>query len=155
MKVTYEALSTNQLHKILCKRLPQVFKGVYSSDLLPESKHYELPWCIVVNTDCSHGSGIHWQSWYKDVEGIIHHFCSLGSPPVTKKWLKYLNVHTRNGHWVMQRRKIQGTFSSFCGHYCLYYLLVRCNTPLHVSDYNIMLDVNDSNILTKLNMLIQ
>jgi len=146
-------LNTKQLDAVLRKRLPDEFRGVYSSDLLPPDCG-RLPWCIILNTDCSHGQGIHWQCWFKSSQGVIHHFCSYGSHPKKLKWIEYLQANSRNGHWVMQRRRIQSEFSPFCGHYCLYYLLVRCRTPLDITDYAIMLDVNDSNILQKLYKLL-
>ena len=148
------ALDTRELDYILSRHLPCIYRGVYSSDLLPVVTNFKLPWGIMVNTDCSHGPGIHWQCWYKSTDGIIHHFDSYGLPTKKLKLLHFLQTNSKGGHWTMQRRKIQGEFSHYCAHYCIYFMLVRSKTPLNVSDYNLMLDVNDSNIMEKLNRLL-
>lgn len=154
-RVGDEPLNTVQLNAILSKRLPGNFIGVFSSDLIPDCRSLKGPWSLCLNLDCSHRLGSHWQSWIKTSTGVIHHFCSYGLPPETTEWLNFLKTNSRNGHWVMQRRKIQSEFSPFCGHYSIYFTLMRNRTPLDVSDTQIMKGVNDGNIVEKLNRLLR
>ena len=146
-----QPLSTTQLERIMKKCLPpNVFKGVFSSDHLPRTDHFTLPWCLIANTDCSHRRGSHWIGMYFDVNADGHYFDSFGHHPTKKEWIQFLQENSRTGHWVMQRRKIQREFSSFCGYYTVYFLFKRHTCPLSESDYEIMLDVNDNNICQKL-----
>lgn len=155
-RVADEALDSVQINAILSKRLPGNFIGVFSSDLLPDVKSTgDEPWSLCLNLQCSHRRGSHWISWVKTSTGIIHHFCSYGLPPEMTEWLRFLKTNSRNGHWVMQRRKIQSEFSPYCGHYCIYFTLMRNITPWDVSDSQIMQDVNDGNIIEKLNCLLR
>ena len=147
--MTAEPLSNLQIDHILRLTVP-CFKGVYSSDQLPEdTEDYGLPWCLVSNTDCSHKSGQHWVSIYFDSQGFGHYFDSYGKMPTKVAWLNYLKRKSRNGHWSMQRRVIQGLFSPFCGHYAILYLLLRHSNTVD-SDYSLMLNCNDTNIMRKL-----
>jgi len=149
------ALNTNELHTILSQHLPGIFRGVYPSDHLPaDSVKFSLPWTILLNTDCSHRDGMHWQCWFKSKDGVIHHFCSFGNPPKKLKWLKFLKDNSKNGHWIYQRRKIQGTFTHYCGHHSLMFAILRNKTPLTISDYRLMLDIDDANVQNKLNVLL-
>jgi len=129
---------------------PQAFKGVYSSDHLPRTKNFTLPWCLIANTDCSHKGGTHWISMYFDQEGNGHYFDSYGREPRKLEWIRFLEKNSRSGHWLMQRQQLQGEFTPFCGQYAAYYLLERHSKPLAFSDYKLMLHVNDSNIIKKL-----
>lgn len=150
-----EPLDSVQLNAILSKRLPGNFKGVFSSDLLPDAKSFKEPWSMCLNLECSHRRGSHWICWVKTGTGIIHHFCSYGSPPEMATWLQFLKRNSKDGHWVMQRRKIQGEFTPYCGHYCIYFIIMRNKTPLDVSDFEIMKDVNYGNIVQKVNCLLR
>lgn len=146
--MTAEPLNTLQINNVLRQTVP-CFKGVYSSDQLPEDTEDE-PWCIVINSDCSHRGGTHWVAFYVDAEGYGHYFDSFGRMPVKVKWIEYLRKKSRNGLWEMQRRVIQGPFSPFCGYYVMLFLLLRHVTPLDISDYNLMLPYNDKNIIPEL-----
>lgn len=142
-----QPLTSTQLESIMKKIGVNVFKGVYSSDHLPPAVKFSKPWCLIANTDCSHNGGSHWTGMYFDKEGSGHYFDSYGTPPQKKEWIQYLEKNSKDGHWVMQRRQIQGEFTPYCGHYAAYYLLERHSKPLSVSDYKLMLHVNDSNII--------
>lgn len=152
--VGHEPLNSVQLNAILSKRLPGNFIGVFSSDLLPDVKDLKT-FSLILNLSCSHSLGSHWQAWVKTGSGTIHHFCSYGSVPETTEWLQFLTKFSRNGHWVAQRHRIQGEFSPYCGHYCIYYIITRNKTALNVSDFQIMRHVNDTNIVQKLNSLLK
>lgn len=149
-----QPLYTKQLDHIL-KPMGGIFKGTYPSDELPNCQHFTFPWCLIANTDCSHKPGAHWIGIYFDTEQNGHYFDSYGMAPTKRKWLQFLTRNSRSGYWDMQRRKIQSEWSPFCGHYVAYYLLARHLCPLSVSDYKLMLHVNDSNILDELDLILK
>ena len=150
-----QPLTTTQLEEIMHRNLPQVFKGVFPSDCLPRTHNYSLPWCLILNSSCSHKKIGHWIAFYFDIEGTGHYFDSYGKQPQKTAWIKFLERNSRSKHWVMQRRKIQSEFSAFCGYYAIYYLLKRHSSPLSISDYHLMLHVNDSNIIERLRNISQ
>lgn len=132
----------------MTKRLgTKVFKGVHSSDHLPNTDSFKYPWSIIANSDCSHKGGGHWIGMYFDHNGDGHYFDSYGKEPTKIHWIKFLVKNSRSGHWDMQRRQIQGKFTPFCGHYVALFLIKRHSEPLVVCDYKLMLDINDTNII--------
>ena len=150
-----QPLSTRQLERIMKSCLPQtVFKGVFSSDYLPRSDHFRLPWCLIANTDCSHKGGTHWIGMYFDINADGHYFDSFGREPPKEKWIQFLKENSRTGHFVIQRRQLQSFFSPYCGHYTAYYLYKRHSTPLSVTDYQLTLDLTDRNICNKLGSIL-
>ena len=150
-----QPLTTTQLEDIMHRQLPNVFKGVFPSDHLPQNHNYSLPWCLIANSQCSHMKGNHWQAFYFDEEGRGHFFDSYGKQPQKTAWINFLQRNSCSKHWVMQRRKIQSEFSAFCGYYSIYFLLKRHSSPLIISDYHLMLHVNDSNIIEKLRTMLR
>ena len=150
-----EPLNTTQLENIMHKHLPNVFKGVFPSDHLPKTHNYSLPWCLICNSECSHTKGSHWLSFYADTNKTLHYFDSYGKQPQKTAWIDFLERNSRSKHWVMQRRKIQSEFSAFCGYYTIYFLLKRHSTPLSVTDYRLMLNVDDSNIIEQLENILK
>jgi len=151
-----QPLTTRQLESIMKGHMePNVFKGVYSSDHLPRTENFTLPWCLIANSDCSHNGGMHWCAFYFHENGDGKYFDPFGREPKKLKWREFLKKNSKDGHWLMQRRQIQGSFTHYCGHYCTYYLLERHSKPFSVSDYKLMLHVNDSNIYTIFKKLLQ
>ena len=146
-----QPLTTTQLDSFMMKCMgPEIFKGVFASDHLPNMDLYSYPYCIIANTDCCHKGGAHWIGMYFDRCGDGHYFDSYGMEPKNITWIKYLVENSRNGHWTMQRRSIQGQFTPYCGHYVTLYLIRRHLESLVVSDYKLMLDINDSNVVNTL-----
>ena len=145
-------LTNRQLDRML-RPMGSIYKGTFPSDHLPNCKDFTYPYCIIANTDCSHLGGTHWVAMYFDSEGNGHYFDSFGMQPPRNKWLDFLTRNSRSGHWNMQRRKIQSEWSPFCGQYASYYLMARNSHPLSVSDYELMLHLNDGNILHKLSLI--
>ena len=145
-----QPLNTSELESMMRALVgSKVFKGVYPSDHLPDTTNFGKPFCLIINEDCSHRPGTHWNGMYFD-EGGGHYFDSYGNPPKKKHWIQFLENNSRSGHWVMQRRQIQSEFSPFCGHHTALFLYLRHSMPSSFSDYQLMLNVNDSNICTKL-----
>ena len=107
-------MDTNEIYRAL-KRVTD-FDGVYSIDTLPA-----CPRLLVCNTDPSHEPGRHWICICVK-NGTGEYFDSFGRPP-SKPLERYMNTSCKN--WTFNSRQLQSVVSSFCGHYCIYYCLLR------------------------------
>lgn len=115
------------------------FKGVFSSDKLPELKEKE-PFCAIVNYDPSNKQGSHWC-------GIAYYnstpmwFDSYGMKPDaddivlddTTHFSKFLKKHSGGKEIKYNKRDFQALESSTCGLwavlFCLYGLPNETNKP--------------------------
>lgn len=112
-------MNTEDIERALkpCKPL---FLGVFSSDNLPTNPRGVL----ISNTDPSHLPGTHWVVIYVDEDGKRgEYFDSFGMQPTTP-FRDYLNRYCK--HWIFNTRQIQSVVSRFCGHYCIYFALLKC-----------------------------
>jgi len=107
-------MDTNEIYRAL--RRVTDFDGVYSIDTLPAR-----PRLLVCNTDPSHEPGRHWICICVK-NGTGEYFDSFGRPP-SKPLERYMNTSCKN--WTFNSRQLQSVVSSFCGHYCIYYCLLR------------------------------
>ena len=97
----------------------RMFDGVYSVDTLPARPNGLL----VCNVDPSHRPGTHWVAIYVDSrEKRAEYFDSMGREPCTKiktyldRWCK---------RWTYNDRQLQSVVSMLCGHYCIYFCVLR------------------------------
>ena len=99
------------------------FKGVYPLDLLP----YNLtpPINIIINTDPSYLPGEHWVCVCINKDGYGKYFDSFGLPPLKKEIFNYLQKMCVNG-WSYNKIALQNISSETCGHYCVLYIIFRC-----------------------------
>jgi hypothetical protein len=100
------------------------FLGVFPSDQLPPNGIPKLPCCMVCNTDPADQPGQHWVALYFGSDGVGEYFDSYGQRPTVPSIQTFLE-----GNSGVQRYNnvtVQGHLSSACGHYCAYYLLLRC-----------------------------
>ena len=105
-------MNTDEIERKLSHRID----GVFSVDTLPDKPHL-----LVCNTDPSDKPGRHWVCIYvKDGRG--EYFDSFGRRP-TALFERYLNRHCTS--WIYNDRQIQSVISKFCGHYCIYYCMLR------------------------------
>jgi len=110
-------MNTQQIDSIV-RRYVRRFDGVFSADRLPEN-----PRLLECNTDPAHRPGEHWVVMYVDDEGRFgKYFDSLGRPPPVT-FRRYLDRHCR--YWSYNDRQLQSVVSRFCGHYCVYYCILR------------------------------
>jgi len=94
------------------------FDGVFSVDTLPDEPHL-----LVCNTDPSDRPGRHWVCIFVDDEnGRGEFFDSFGRGPDTLME-RYMNGHCYS--WSYNRRQLQSVVSRFCGHYCIYYCMLK------------------------------
>ena len=118
-----------QLEKILRSDpyTSKLFRGVYPIDRLP--KAIKFPAALIANTQPSDQEGEHWVSFYLLSEREGDFFDSYGHPPGSldpkfRKWMTSV-VSKKNAQLFYNQRRVQGPLSSTCGHYCLYFLLLR------------------------------
>jgi hypothetical protein len=109
-------MNTDQIDRIL-KRNVDCFDGVFSCDRLPNE-----PRLLVCNTDPSNRPGEHWIAICVDYRGRGEYFDSFGREP-SDNFRRYMNRHCVN--WIYNDRQLQSVASRFCGHYCIYYCLLR------------------------------
>jgi len=92
------------------------FDGVFSVDTLPS-----MPRLLVCNTDPSYMPGRHWICIYVK-DGRDEYFDSFGRRP-NSVFERYLNCHYSS--WIFNDRQLQYVASKFCGHYCIYFCVLR------------------------------
>ena len=119
-------MDTHQITYVL-KHHPSTksyFRGVYALDEIPRvlkgDKH-----CCVVNTDPSDQSGSHWLAMYFE-GGKGEFFCSYGNPPSFYDERLENFMDTFSNMWNFNSKRLQGTFSTVCGQYCIFYLIKKC-----------------------------
>ena len=110
-------MNTEEIDRVLRQTCTKRFDGVFSADNLPEKTRL-----LLVNTDPSHRPGRHWVCMYVDNDGYGEYFDSFGDPP-TANFERYLNRHCSS--WKCNRGQLQSVISRFCGHYCIYYCMLR------------------------------
>ncbi len=93
---------------------------VIARDELPH--HIEYPSCYIINTKPRTHSGEHWLALYYDGNKNAFFFDSYGQPPSAYRLEKFLEKTSKS--WSCNRKRIQG-YSSFCGYYCVLFLLFK------------------------------
>ena len=102
------------------------FHGVYPIDCLP--RVLSFPAAIIANTHPSEKSGEHWVAFYFSSKAKGDFFDSYGHAPKTldpafRRWMQ--RVTSQKAKLQYNQRRVQGPWSSVCGHYCLYFLLLK------------------------------
>jgi len=105
-------MNTDEIERKLSHRID----GVFSIDNLPDKPHL-----LVCNTDPSDKPGQHWVCIHVE-DGHGEYFDSFGRRPTTL-FERYLNRHCSS--WTFNDRQLQSVVSKFCGHYCIYYCMLR------------------------------
>lgn len=94
------------------------FKGVYAKNTLPL---LESNTCAVVNTDDSSKAGSHWLAFFVTDKKNLEVFDSYGNSP------HFYGIQTSNYVNIEWNSIVfQSLTSNVCGHYCIYFLLKRC-----------------------------
>jgi len=109
-------MNTEEIENALKRKCVKDFDGVFSADTLPAK-----PRLLVVNTDPALSPGRHWVCMYVD-NGRGEYFDSFGQPP-TANFERYLNRHCTS--WTFNNKQLQSVISRFCGHYCIYYCVLK------------------------------
>lgn len=105
----------------ILKKVPE-FEGVFAIDTLPPYVR-RFPCTYVVNTDKRKGKGQHWICLYFDQAGSGYLFDSFGRHPEYYNLVKHFD---QNCHYYnFNTQCLQSPFSSICGAYCIYYILMK------------------------------
>ena len=108
-------MNTNEIVDVL-RRHAKHFDGVFSLDTLPAK-----PRLLICNTDPSDKPGRHWVCICVE-DGRGEFFDSFGRRPC-EVLERYLNSCCSS--WIFNTRQLQSVISKFCGHYCIYYCVLR------------------------------
>jgi hypothetical protein len=96
------------------------FMGALARNELP--KKIQFPKCFVLNTENRDHPGGHWLGFHFNKRGFCSFFDSYGQHP--KKY-GLENYHEFSRGWTFNRKRIQ-SLSSYCGLYCILFLLYKC-----------------------------
>ena len=114
-------MDTSVIRKLLRKF--KCFKGVYPSDRLPYN--FKPPINIIINTDPSYKPGEHWVCISINTNLKGYYFDSFGLPPLKKDIIDFLDKKCKKG-WKYNKYSLQHLTSTTCGHYCVTYIIFRC-----------------------------
>lgn len=113
------------------------FQGVYAKNTLPQ---LESNTCAIVNTDDSSEAGSHWLAFFVTKEKNLEVFDSYGNSP------HFYGIQTSNYANIKWNSIVfQSLTSNVCGHYCIYFLLKRCqgHSLYSIVDYLYITNVKD------------
>ena len=99
------------------------FGGVYARDqLIFKLPNREI--FYICNIDDSNNEGKHWVVIYYPKNGYnIEYFDSLGKKPI----ISFVNFMSKSKRFILYNTKrFQGSNSSVCGYFCLYFVYFRC-----------------------------
>ena len=136
-------MNTLQIERLLKKDLKSktIFKKVCALDQLEKPT---FPSAYVINSDLSSEPGEHWVAVYFDKRSRGEYFDSCGLPPTLVGLESYINTYFLSG-WIYNRKTLQAYFSSFCAHYCVYFILFCCRgAPLHVIVFDFMSNLTEN-----------
>lgn len=100
------------------------FEGVFALDEIPRVLT-KNKYCYIFNSDTRDKPGSHWLAfYYNGSRGEF--FDSYGNSPsfYSQDFKEFLDKHIKT--WDFNTKRFQGTFSTVCGQYCIYYLIKRC-----------------------------
>ncbi len=126
--------------------------GVFPVNLLPPPDG--LPFSLIANLDPDTQPGSHWVCIHMDMERRTEFFDSYARSPETKEIVQYLKKYGDSDELICCPKRLQGTFSSPCGQYCIYYLYHRLrgqSMNMIVNRFGEDLEENDSFVTTWVN----
>ena len=112
-------MDSNVIGKVLKKNC-SIYRGVFACDELPDVN--TRPSVIVVNTDPARKPGRHWICIYFDGDGHGEYFDSFGLEP-KRVFADYMDENCFA--WTFNRKRMQSIVSRFCGHYCIWYCIMK------------------------------
>ncbi len=108
-----------QIFSILKDTIGKGCLGVFPSDRIPSD--FVEPCAIVVNLDPSTKPGSHWVAIFV-INNTVDYFDSYGQPPNVRAINNFLKKFKGCN---FNRKRLQGPFSSVCGHYYIYFAVQR------------------------------
>lgn len=117
-------MNSRLIHKILSSDpvVAPSFYGVFPRDRLPDRVMTKC--ALVANMDQSSGPGTHWVAFFIDEDRTCIYFDSYGQPPQLHAFKEFIDRHSVD--WEFNGIRLQGSLSSACGPFCVYFLLHVC-----------------------------
>ena len=112
-------MNSDVIDRVLRKNCA-IYRGVFACNELPEVS--TRPSVIVVNTDPASRPGRHWICINFDVDGHGEVFDSFGLRP-QRVFERYMDKHCIA--WTFNKKRMQSVISRFCGHYCIWYCMMK------------------------------
>ena len=103
-------------------RIRDIVGGVYTSDALPIHAK-KGPLLHIVNTDPSYMRGKHWLVIYIGEDGYVEYFDPLAE--ATNSTIEHYLWRISPEGYLKITTALQGSTSSHCGQFCLYYSYFR------------------------------
>ena len=101
------------------------FQGVFPSDRLPD--HIDrYPAALVANVDVHSKPGSHWCAFFIDENHQGQFFDSYGQEPQQYCMDFKIFLDKNCKQWTYNSQVLQSLGSDVCGHYCLYFIINRC-----------------------------
>ncbi len=113
-------MDAGKIKRLLKKRCGRSFLGVFSIDRLPSTLPPRRPLLLVCNTDPHDRPGSHWIVMFIDLNGEF--FDSFGQEPAPA-FRRYLEHYCNS--FTVNSKPIQSVLSAFCGHYAVFYCLMK------------------------------
>jgi len=110
-------MNSEETERFLGRRVAD-FNGVFSIDTL-----HNGPRLLVCNTDPSDNPGRHWVAIYADDDGDRGEFFASFGRRINDVFERCLNRHCSS--WIFNDRQLQSVTGKCCGHYCIYYCMLR------------------------------
>lgn len=129
-------MDSNVIDRVLKKNCP-IYNGVFASDNLPNLAKSARPLVLVANTDPKNRPGKHWICMYFDKNGSGEYFDSLGLKP-SDSFKRYMTKHCSS--WTYNKKQIQSLISKFCGHYCIWYCMMKAR---NITMYELLRNVSN------------
>ena len=140
-----------QLQRIVnqLKDLKPFFRGVFSSDTLPECVQ-KFPSAYICNTDPAGTEGSHWVAyWFKNMVECEFYDSFGGRPEDYSPWMKNF-VDENSFICVYNNIQLQRNYTLTCGFHVLFYMYCRCKGICMKDIVKILLNENsaDEYVLT-------
>ena len=135
-------MNTLSIKCLLLKLLPRNLLDVVARDLLDAllANSSDLTRkCVVINTQPSNMPGEHWVCLWFNSGKSVDFFDSFGQTPEKYKII-IKNVSNYN------YKILQSNDTTVCGHYCIWYILLRASGVTHKNTVRHMSRFNDSHV---------
>ena len=113
-------MNAREIFRKLKRRCGDIFLGVFACDRLPARLPPRRPLMLICNTDPHNKPGEHWIAIYVDSRGEYFDSYGMETPLIFKT---FLNRYCSS--WIRNNVQLQSVISSFCGHYCVFYCLLK------------------------------
>ena len=117
-------MNSSDIYKILSRDVytARYFRGVFPADKIPALTASSG---LVANTEGHMDVGSHWIAMFVHHPQTLEFFDSYGLPP--SAYGQDIENFARQFTYVKcNKKQLQSLTSNVCGHYCIYYLVKRC-----------------------------